>query len=80
MTSPDFGLSIIASWIANKIDNYFKNKNNHEEIIENKTKPKVIKQQETEALNLSKRFQKLLILIDFLHNPLIHLKTSIKID
>ncbi len=67
MTSPDFGLSIIASLIANKIDNYFNNKNTHVEIIENKDGPKVIEQEEldeTEALKLSKRFQELLMLMN----------------
>jgi len=67
MTQLDFGLSIIASWIANKIDNYFNNKNNHVEITENNDRPKVIEPEETneiEVLKLSKRFQKLLILMN----------------
>lgn len=65
MTAPDFGLSIIASWIANKIGENSKNKQNLiEETLEIKDIPVENKIEETEVEKLSKRFQKLLELMN----------------
>ena len=71
MTSPDFGLSIIASWIASRIDSYFNNKNNQIE-INNELEKDIVKseiteqkeQEETEVLKLLKRFKELLLLMN----------------
>lgn len=64
MTPQDFGLSIIASWIANKISKNKKNENEDnsklkEILFENKEK-----KEETETERLSKRFQKLFELMN----------------
>lgn len=67
MTVPDFGLSIIASWIANKVDTHFnKNKELETEIINNTQDDlKEIKPiEETEVMKLSKRFQKIISLMN----------------
>jgi len=68
MTPLDFELSIIASWIANKIDKYFAHKNNPIKVNnQNKSNNEIVesqKQEETEVLKLSKRFQKLLKLMN----------------
>lgn len=67
MTPPDFGLSIIASWIANKIgENSKNNKNINNKELELKETSYIIKvqQEESEVEKLSKRFRKLFELMN----------------
>lgn len=65
MTGTDFTLSVIASWIANKIDVYFKNKPQYieESGIENKIKV-IVENNKTEVEKLSERFQKVVSLMN----------------
>jgi transcriptional regulator with XRE-family HTH domain len=67
MTSPDFGLSIIASWIANRIDQYLNSKKETPIIVKNEEEEVTISEVpplQTEVLQLSQRFQRILELMN----------------
>lgn len=66
MTEADFTLSVIASWIANKIDVYFKNKPQYTEELEvaKKIEHIIDNNSKTEVEKLSERFQKVTALMN----------------